>query len=136
MSSEYPFRQIVELASPGREVRLPFERPMPVDAAPDGKSGSRGRPGDAGGAGESDRTGEAIVFEHCADELFRHRARRQSALENLDRSVKTSLAKRASYCSDTRRTGIAGRQFQAAGCTVLGVEPDARMDDFARAPAC
>jgi SAM-dependent methyltransferase len=29
-------------------------------------------------------------------------------------------------------TGIAARQFQAAGCTVLGVEPDARMADFAR----
>lgn len=29
-------------------------------------------------------------------------------------------------------TGIAGRQFQAAGCTVLGVEPDARMAEFAR----
>jgi SAM-dependent methyltransferase len=30
-------------------------------------------------------------------------------------------------------TGIAARQFQAAGCTVLGVEPDARMAQFARA---
>ncbi|BDT90359.1 MULTISPECIES: class I SAM-dependent methyltransferase [Nocardia] len=30
-------------------------------------------------------------------------------------------------------TGIAARQFQAAGCRVLGVEPDARMADFARA---
>ncbi len=30
-------------------------------------------------------------------------------------------------------TGIAARQFQAAGCNVLGVEPDARMADFARA---
>lgn len=30
-------------------------------------------------------------------------------------------------------TGIAARQFQAAGCTVLGVEPDPRMADFARA---
>lgn len=30
-------------------------------------------------------------------------------------------------------TGIAARQFQTAGCTVLGVEPDARMADFARA---
>jgi SAM-dependent methyltransferase len=29
-------------------------------------------------------------------------------------------------------TGIAARQFQAAGCTVLGVEPDARMANFAR----
>ncbi|MFI6090548.1 class I SAM-dependent methyltransferase [Streptomyces sp. NPDC051218] len=29
-------------------------------------------------------------------------------------------------------TGIAGRQLQAAGCSVLGVEPDARMADFAR----
>ncbi|MFF1478040.1 class I SAM-dependent methyltransferase [Streptomyces sp. NPDC058301] len=29
-------------------------------------------------------------------------------------------------------TGIAGRQFQAADCAVLGVEPDARMADFAR----
>ncbi|MFV5995281.1 class I SAM-dependent methyltransferase [Streptomyces sp. NPDC056231] len=30
-------------------------------------------------------------------------------------------------------TGIAARQFQAAGCAVLGVEPDARMADFAQA---
>lgn len=30
-------------------------------------------------------------------------------------------------------TGIAARQFTAAGCTVLGVEPDARMAEFARA---
>jgi SAM-dependent methyltransferase len=30
-------------------------------------------------------------------------------------------------------TGIAARQFQAGGCTVLGVEPDARMAEFARA---
>lgn len=30
-------------------------------------------------------------------------------------------------------TGIAARQFQSTGCTVLGVEPDARMADFARA---
>jgi len=29
-------------------------------------------------------------------------------------------------------TGIAARQFQQACCTVLGVEPDARMADFAR----
>lgn len=29
-------------------------------------------------------------------------------------------------------TGIAARQFQAAGCTVLGVDPDTRMADFAR----
>ena len=29
-------------------------------------------------------------------------------------------------------TGIAARQFQAAGCRVLGVEPDARMAGFAR----
>lgn len=29
-------------------------------------------------------------------------------------------------------TGIAARQFQAAGCKVLGVEPDARMADWAR----
>ena len=30
-------------------------------------------------------------------------------------------------------TGIAARQFQAAGCRVLGVDPDPRMADFARA---
>jgi SAM-dependent methyltransferase len=29
-------------------------------------------------------------------------------------------------------TGIAGGRFRAAGCKVLGVEPDARMADFAR----
>ncbi|MFJ8821177.1 class I SAM-dependent methyltransferase [Streptomyces sp. NPDC102467] len=30
-------------------------------------------------------------------------------------------------------TGIEARQFQAAGCSVLGVEPDVRMAEFARA---
>ncbi|MFE2613561.1 class I SAM-dependent methyltransferase [Micromonospora chalcea] len=30
-------------------------------------------------------------------------------------------------------TGIEARQFRAAGCTVLGVEPDPRMAEFARA---
>jgi SAM-dependent methyltransferase len=30
-------------------------------------------------------------------------------------------------------TGIAARQFQDAGCTVLGIDPDARMADVARA---
>jgi SAM-dependent methyltransferase len=29
-------------------------------------------------------------------------------------------------------TGVAARQFQAVGCAVLGVEPDARMADLAR----
>lgn len=29
-------------------------------------------------------------------------------------------------------TGIVARQFQAAGCTVLGIEPDARMAEFAQ----
>ena len=29
-------------------------------------------------------------------------------------------------------TGIEARQFQAAGCAVLGVEPDTRMAEFAR----
>ncbi|MFE0174468.1 class I SAM-dependent methyltransferase [Streptomyces sp. NPDC059002] len=29
-------------------------------------------------------------------------------------------------------TGIEARQFQAAGCTVLGVDPDARMAEYAR----
>jgi SAM-dependent methyltransferase len=29
-------------------------------------------------------------------------------------------------------TGIAARQFQAEGCTVLGIEPDLRMAEFAR----
>jgi SAM-dependent methyltransferase len=33
-------------------------------------------------------------------------------------------------------TGIEARQFQAAGCTVLGVEPDARMAEFARRGGC
>ena len=31
-------------------------------------------------------------------------------------------------------TGIAARQFHAAGCRVLGVDPDARMAGLARRP--
>jgi SAM-dependent methyltransferase len=32
----------------------------------------------------------------------------------------------------TTGPGIVARQFQAAGCRVLGVDPDARMADLAR----
>jgi SAM-dependent methyltransferase len=50
-----------------------------------------------------------------------------------------SLVQRIIAASSGRRvldvgcgTGIEARQFQAAGCTVLGVDPDARMAEFAR----
>src|ERR1700691_3837027 len=48
----------------------------------------------------------------------------------VDRIVATSPGRRVLDVGCG--TGIEARQFQAAGCTVLGVEPDPRMADFAR----
>nr|ADU56143.1 hypothetical protein CA915-22 [uncultured organism CA915] len=48
----------------------------------------------------------------------------------IDRIVALSPGKR--FVDVGCGTGISSRPFQAAGCTVLGVEPDARMAAFAR----
>ncbi|MCC3314807.1 class I SAM-dependent methyltransferase [Nocardia africana] len=48
----------------------------------------------------------------------------------IDRIVAASPGPR--YLNAGCGTGIEARQFRAAGCTVLGVEPDARMAAFAR----
>lgn len=62
--------------------------------------------------------------------------------ERYDRSRPTypeSLVQRIIAASPGRQvldvgcgTGIEARQFQAAGCNVLGVDPDARMAEYAR----
>ena len=48
----------------------------------------------------------------------------------IDRIVAESPSPR--YLNVGCGTGIEARQFRAAGCEVLGVEPDARMAEFAR----
>ncbi|MGW3626958.1 methyltransferase domain-containing protein [Streptomyces sp. NPDC000880] len=48
----------------------------------------------------------------------------------------TRSARKASNLDVGCGTGIAARQFQAVGCRVLGVEPDARMADHEEVPAC
>lgn len=48
----------------------------------------------------------------------------------IDRIIAMSPGKR--FVDVGCGTGISSRPFQAAGCTVLGVEPDARMAAFAR----
>ncbi|WP_434975441.1 class I SAM-dependent methyltransferase [Streptomyces mesophilus] len=58
------------------------------------------------------------------------RARPRYPAEMIDRIVAQSPGR--SLLDVGCGTGIAARQFQAAGCTVLGVEPDARMAGFAR----
>ncbi|MEV7553690.1 class I SAM-dependent methyltransferase [Amycolatopsis sp. NPDC089917] len=49
----------------------------------------------------------------------------------VDRIIGSSPGK--SFVDVGCGTGLSSRPFQAAGCTVLGVEPDARMADVARA---
>ncbi|SDK05539.1 class I SAM-dependent methyltransferase [Streptomyces indicus] len=65
-----------------------------------------------------------------ADAARYDRARPRYPAEMTDRIVAESPGPR--LLDVGCGTGIAARQFQAAGCTVLGVEPDARMAEFAR----
>jgi SAM-dependent methyltransferase len=65
-----------------------------------------------------------------ADAARYDRTRRRYPHELVDRIVTTSPGR---HVLDVGcGTGTAARQFQAAGCTVLGVEPDPRMADLAR----
>ncbi len=78
-------------------------------------------------------------------EIHRHRQVAESFGEDAERYDRTrppypdALVNRIIAASPGRDvldvgcgTGIEARQFQAAGCTVLGVEPDGRMAGFAR----
>jgi SAM-dependent methyltransferase len=78
-------------------------------------------------------------------EPHRHRQVAESFGEDADRYDRTrppypdALVNRIIAASPGRDvldvgcgTGIEARQFRAAGCTVLGVEPDTRMAEFAR----
>ncbi|MBU3061432.1 class I SAM-dependent methyltransferase [Nocardia sp. NEAU-G5] len=58
------------------------------------------------------------------------RARPPYPAELIERIVRTAPGR--DVLDVGSGTGIAARQFRAAGCTVLGVEPDARMAEFAR----
>ncbi|MGW0735417.1 class I SAM-dependent methyltransferase [Streptomyces sp. NPDC002851] len=84
----------------------------------------------------------AESFGTDADRYDRARPRYPDAL--IKRIIATSRGPDAPDMPDDRRdvldvldvgcgTGIAARQFQAAGCRVLGVDVDARMAEFARA---
>ena len=70
----------------------------------------------------------AESFGTDAERYDRTRPRYPDAL--VDRIVAASPGRRVLDVGCG--TGIEARQFQAAGCTVLGVEPDPRMADFAR----
>jgi SAM-dependent methyltransferase len=74
----------------------------------------------------------AESFGSDADRYDRARPRYPGAL--VDRIV--ADARRSQPSPDVLDvgcgTGIVARQFQAAGCRVLGVDPDARMADLAR----
>jgi SAM-dependent methyltransferase len=82
---------------------------------------------------------------HRAPELHRHRQVAESFGGDAQRYDRTrppypdALVEQIIAASPGRDvldvgcgTGIEARQFQAAGCAVLGVEPDARMAEFAR----
>lgn len=65
-----------------------------------------------------------------ADAARYDRSRPHYPRELIDRIVASSPGR--SVLDVGCGTGIVARQFQAAGCTVLGVEPDARMAELAR----
>lgn len=65
-----------------------------------------------------------------AERYDRARPRYPDAL--IRRVVAASPADRPHVLDVGCGTGIAARQFRAAGCTVLGVEPDARMAEWGR----
>lgn len=78
---------------------------------------------------ESDRIKQvAESFGVDAERYDRARPRYPAAL--VDRIVAASPGR--DVLDVGCGTGIASRQFQAAGCRVLGVDPDARMAEFAR----
>jgi SAM-dependent methyltransferase len=101
-----------------------------------------------GRAGEARGAGPEAAQAPTADELFSgHRDRRAAESFGADAarydrtrpSYPDALVHRILAASPGREvldvgcgTGIVARQFQAAGCTVVGVEPDARMAEFAR----
>jgi SAM-dependent methyltransferase len=70
----------------------------------------------------------AESFGVDAERYHRTRPRYPAAL--IDRIVATSPGR--DVLDVGAGTGIAGQQLQAAGCRVLGVEPDPRMAEFAR----
>ncbi len=75
--------------------------------------------------------GIAESFGTDAERYDRARPRYPEAL--VDRIVAASPGRAVRDVLDVGcGTGIAARQFAAAGCRVLGVEPDARMADLAR----
>ncbi|MFK4065515.1 class I SAM-dependent methyltransferase [Streptomyces sp. NPDC029674] len=86
-------------------------------------------PTDPGNAPHRHR-GMAESFGVDAERYDRTRPRYPDAL--VDRIVRAGHGSRPAVLDVGCGTGIAARQFRAAGCSVLGVEPDGRMADFAR----
>ncbi|WP_106436427.1 MULTISPECIES: class I SAM-dependent methyltransferase [Streptomyces] len=78
----------------------------------------------------------AESFGSDAERYDRARPRYPDAMVDAITSAITAAITAASPGPDVLDvgvgTGIAARQFQAAGCTVLGVDVDARMAEFAR----
>lgn len=97
------------------------------DAEPDGRPPQGGRP--AGFRDQpADHTWTAQSFGVDVERYDRTRARYPDAL--VERIVATSPGR--DVLDVGSGTGIVARQLQAAGCRVLGVEPDLRMAEYAR----
>ena len=113
-------------------------------SAPENRAQDPGR----GDAGEVRGAGSDATQALTAGDLFSgHRDRRAAESFGVDAArydrtrpdYPDALVQRIIAASPGREvldvgcgTGIVARQFQAAGCTVVGVEPDVRMAEFAR----
>ncbi|MFI1336659.1 class I SAM-dependent methyltransferase [Streptomyces sp. NPDC020845] len=74
----------------------------------------------------------AESFGSDAERYDRARPRYPDAMVEAITAAIATATRRPDVLDVGVGTGIAARQFQAAGCTVLGVEVDARMAEFAR----
>jgi SAM-dependent methyltransferase len=74
-----------------------------------------------------------VPFRHMAESFGGDAARYDRARPPYPEALIKQIASPGADVLDVGcGTGIAARQCQAAGCTVLGVEPDTRMAEFAR----
>src|ERR1700733_5590355 len=106
---------------------LPPEPPAPPSSAPGSPASAPVAPASASGASHLQRQ---VAEGFGADAGRYDRARATYPADLVDRIIAASPGR--DVLDVGGGTGISARLFQAAGCRVLGVDPDPRMAELAR----